>query len=115
MENKGKILCIVLTFFGTIILLAAALFAYLWIKNPLNIREAIFSKKVIENYDHPLLNEEQEKILNNLGIDTSALPTTVTPEMEKCMVEKLGASRVDAIKKGSPVGTADLLKAKSCL
>ncbi len=64
---------------------------------------------------HPLLNEEQEKLLETIGIDVGSLPTEVTPEMEKCFIETLGAERVKEIMEGASPGPMDLFKAKGCL
>jgi len=64
---------------------------------------------------HPLLNEEQEKLLETIGVDVENLPTKVTPEMEKCFIETLGAERVKEIMEGASPGPIDFFKAKGCL
>jgi hypothetical protein len=66
-------------------------------------------------YDHPLLNADQEKTLENLGVDVSTLPTTISPAMEKCFYEKLGQDRAKEIVDGATPGPMDIFKAKDCL
>lgn len=64
---------------------------------------------------HPLLNEDQENTLENYGVDISKLPTSISPEMEKCFIEKLGQERADEIIGGDSPGAMEILKARSCL
>ncbi len=64
---------------------------------------------------HPLLNEQQEQTLENFGIDPAKLPTQITPQLEACFTEKLGAARVKAIQGGEQPNVIDFFKAKSCL
>ncbi|PIR66791.1 MAG: hypothetical protein COU51_02140 [Parcubacteria group bacterium CG10_big_fil_rev_8_21_14_0_10_36_14] len=121
MKNEGKILCIVLTFFGTILLLVVILFAYLWIKNPFGIKDTLFKSSAekigstSQTYDHPGLTDSQESLLRSVGIDPAKLPEKLTPELESCFIAKLGEKRVNEIKAGSEIGPLDLLKANSCL
>ncbi len=49
---------------------------------------------------HPSLSPAQEEALGNIGVDVGKLPTTITPVMEACFTEKLGAARVAEIKSG---------------
>lgn len=72
-------------------------------------------KEESKNYDHPLLSDEQEKILDTIGIDSSIIPTEITPEMQKCFIEKLGAERVNEILEGDTPGIMEIFKAKSCI
>ena len=67
------------------------------------------------SYDHPLLSTEQEKMLESMGIDTTEIPTQITPAMEQCAIEALGEERVNEIKSGATPGISDYLKAKHCL
>lgn len=62
-----------------------------------------------------LLNSEQEKALESIGVDPSVLPTEVTPELEKCLIDKVGAKRAEEISKGSEPTAMDFLKASACL
>jgi len=65
---------------------------------------------------HPLLSKDQEDTLENFGIDPAKLPTEITPAMESCFTDKLGADRVAEIKSGqSEPGVMDFLKAQSCI
>lgn len=64
---------------------------------------------------NPLITPEQEKTLQSMGIDTTKLPTEVTPALEECFTQKLGVQRADEIKKGSTITPMDILKAGSCL
>lgn len=65
--------------------------------------------------DHPLLNKEQEEILENIGVDVSQLPTEISEEMQNCFLEKLGAERAEELINGATPGPLDILKAKDCL
>ena len=64
---------------------------------------------------NPLLNESQEIMLENLGIDVSKLPTEITPAMQACFMEKLGQERAIEIVNGSTPGTLEIMKVSSCL
>ena len=68
-----------------------------------------------EKVDNPLLNDEQEKILENLGVDVSQLPTAISPAMAECFIEKLGAERANELIEGATPGPLDIFKAKDCL
>ncbi len=79
------------------------------------------SSKLVENISeesynkHPLLSEEQEKMLENYGIDVSQLPSTISPEMEACFIDKLGQERTNQIIAGQSPTPMEVLKARSCL
>lgn len=64
---------------------------------------------------NPLITSEQEKTLQSMGIDTAKLPTEITPAMENCFVQKLGAQRAKEIESGSAITPMDFLKASSCI
>lgn len=107
--------------FFVLIVLAAAAVAYVAIAKPFGISPAAVSGAVFgtgdvkeSSYDHPALSEEQEIFLENVGVDTTQIPTEITAEQEACAVEKLGQERVDEIKAGASPGTSDYLKAGSC-
>lgn len=82
--------------------------------NVLEVPKAIISPPTESSYDHPLLNTEQEIMLESVGVDTADIPTQVTPTQEQCSVEALGQARVDAIKAGATPSLTDYLKAKHC-
>lgn len=67
------------------------------------------------NDKHPLLNDQQENLLETFGVDVTKLPTEITPAMEACFTEKLGIERVKEIKAGESPGALDFFKAKSCI
>lgn len=71
--------------------------------------------EVVQEDANPLLNESQESSLEAVGINPSKLPSEITPAMEVCFVEKLGAERAQEIKNGDSPTATDYLKAKSCL
>lgn len=62
-----------------------------------------------------LLSEEQEKTLESWGVDVALLPTEITPEMQTCLVEKIGEERIGAIMSGDKPSALELFKAKGCL
>ena len=64
---------------------------------------------------NPLLNSDQEKMLESIGVNPETLPSELTPEMEKCLIEKVGAQRADEIVKGDKPTAIDLFKAGACL
>jgi hypothetical protein len=64
---------------------------------------------------NPLLNESQEDTLELIGVDPSGLPSEITPAMQICFVEKLGAKRAQEIADGDSPTPADYVKAKACL
>lgn len=64
---------------------------------------------------HPLLNNEQEKILKTFGVNVDQLPTEISPAMAECFIEKLGATRAEELVNGATPGPLDIFKAKDCL
>jgi len=66
-------------------------------------------------YDHPLLNDAQEKTLYEMGVDTSKLPTSISQSMQKCLVEKVGEVRAKEIVNGATPSASEIYKAKDCL
>ncbi|MCR4306486.1 MAG: hypothetical protein NUV42_00800, partial [Candidatus Yonathbacteria bacterium] len=62
-----------------------------------------------------LLSPEQEKAVEALGIDPAVLPSEITPAMEQCFYEKLGAERANEIKAGAEPTAGDYFKARACL
>jgi hypothetical protein len=131
------VVIVVITMILTLVIAALALFSYLLIKNPLNIRGMIFSRWLGENETTQIdsteavtpdmgqansdqqpasnlpISPEQKKALEDVGIDPNAI--SITPEMEACFIEKLGHTRVEEIKNGSIPNQLDIFKARSCL
>ncbi len=117
-------------FLGVIFFIVIGILVYLFIADPFELKPifkminipVINEKKTDDKMQstpigdkNPLLSLEQEKVLESFGVDPAALPTEITPEMEKCFREKLGDERVnEIIKIGSP-DMADFFKARSCL
>lgn len=109
---------------GGIFFLLIVLGVYLFVADPFEIRpfiERIQSNeepKASKNTpadDHPYLNEEQEELLSNFGIDPAAFPTEITPEIEACAREKLGDERIGELMQGAePTGT-DVFRLRGCL
>ena len=104
-----------------ILLVGGGIYAYLNLKPFLTSTSSTNANQTVINRQtsgdkHPLLTPAQEATLEKIGIDPAKLPTTITPAMEDCFIEKLGANRVEAIKTGqeSP-NPIDFFKAKSCL
>ena len=116
-----------------IILLSVIALVVIFVFNPGDLRTKIISQGVnsflthtLDDYvpsspgstseaDHPLLNDEQEKILENFGVDVSQLPTEISVEMQSCFIEKLGAERAEELVNGATPGPLDIFKAKDCL
>lgn len=134
-------LIILTTMILTSVIMAGSFVYYVYKANPFNVQACIITsvllptaqddegvevtsdkttlgsaeKTTIEKVDHPLLSDAQEESLKSAGVDVGALPTSITPEMEKCFTEKLGEKRVEEIKSGSALGPLDVLKGSSCL
>lgn len=61
------------------------------------------------------LSPSQKYFLEKAGIDPASLPSTISPELENCLVETVGEERANQIKGGDVPTITDLLKAKTCL
>ena len=61
------------------------------------------------------LSPAQKLFLEKAGIDPASLPTTISPELENCLVSAVGEERANQIKAGDVPTITDLLKAKTCL
>lgn len=64
---------------------------------------------------HPLLNESQEKQLESYGVNVEQLPSSITPGMEACFIEKLGQERSNEIVAGDSPSAFEVIKARECL
>lgn len=64
---------------------------------------------------NPMINEDQEKLLESIGVDVEALPSEITPQMQECFVKTLGEQRANEIANGDSPTLVDALKAKECL
>ncbi|MEK7614033.1 MAG: hypothetical protein AAB439_04130 [Patescibacteria group bacterium] len=70
---------------------------------------------VVTEDAHPLLNDSQEQALQNLGIDPTKLPATLTASQEECFIGKLGQARVDEIIAGDTPTALEVLNSSGCL
>lgn len=61
------------------------------------------------------LTPGQRQTLAALGIDEADLPATLTPALEACLVDKLGADRVAEVKAGETPTVIEGMKAATCL
>ena len=59
--------------------------------------------------------DRQEKVLRTFGIDSSSLPTELTAEQERCIIEKIGQVRANEILEGDIPTPAEIFKASSCI
>ena len=117
----------VLTLLGIVgvafVAVAIALIAYIVIAKPFgiewqNIPSAISQPQQNDGAtpsNNPLLTPEQEAALQNLGVDTSALPTAISPAQMECAIAALGEARVQEIVTGAELTLMDVYKAKGCL
>ncbi len=80
-----------------------------------SVETPIVNTKPSTTTTRPLLNAEQEKNLQKYGIDTTQLPSKITPAMQSCFYEKLGEARAQEIVNGAEPGAMDILKAKDCI
>ena len=135
-----KFFIVLLIFFLSAIITLVGLAFYIYKQNPFNIQACLISSmlnasSIIDNkigdsqpntateavetapaqFDHPFLSPNQEAMLENAGIDVSALPTTLSPEMKACGINALGEDRINKIINGAAPSPLDLLRVKSCL
>jgi len=120
-----KILNVIFVFLGVVFFILILIAAYFIIADPFDLKPIIKiidlpSKADILNETgvidrNPLLDSDQEKTLQTFGVDPAALPSEITPEMEKCFVGYLGEARVNEIMHGSEPTITDFFKARSCI
>lgn len=122
-NNMKKLLIalIILLIIIITVLIGGGIYAYLKLKpffissSSINTNQEVVNTNQTPTDKNPLLTPSQEATLEKIGIDPAKLPTTITPAMEDCFVQTLGADRVNAIKSGASPTTIDLFKAKSCI
>ncbi|MBM3257975.1 MAG: hypothetical protein FJZ05_02055 [Candidatus Nealsonbacteria bacterium] len=122
MKNILKIIFIILGVVFTMLVIAVIVF---FVLDPFNLKPLL--SNLFANLQtslpastggsdkHPFLSEDQEKLLETIGVNPEGLPTEITPEMEKCFIETLGAERVKEIMEGAAPSPIDFFKAKGCL
>lgn len=119
--KKLLIALLIILFIVLIILIAGVFYAYYTLKPFLispsspSSDQTTTTQNITTGDKHPLLSPSQEATLEKIGIDPTKLPTTITPAMESCFVEKLGVERVQAIRDGAAPNPLDFFSAKSCL
>ncbi len=103
--------------------------AYLWFADPWNLRPLVSAfvspqlksqmPRSIDRGDRPqapaYLSDQQVMMLETAGIDTSALPSTISPETEACLVGVVGDERAAEIRGGSAPSARELFEARACL
>ena len=127
----------IIQFLSIIILLSIIFFIVIVIFNPSGSRDKLVSRILnsylsskIENYsslpkdappfeerefDHPLLNDVQEQMIYELGVDTSKLPTEISDDMKNCFIENLGQERANELVNGGSPTEIEVYKARDCL
>ncbi|MFA6307655.1 MAG: hypothetical protein WCS88_03090 [Patescibacteria group bacterium] len=128
----------ILQFLGILVLLVILGLIIIFVFNPANSRDKLIANAInsylskqidgykaipkedrvpyeASNYNNPLIPDQQEKVLYDMGVDVASLPTEITPAMSKCFIEKLGQDRTTEIVNGAIPSAIDLFKAKDCL
>lgn len=120
-----KFLQVLFITLGVIFSLLLAVGAYLYVADPYGLKPIIKSLKgessstaspasSSASNKNPILTAEQAQALKAAGIDPATLPSTITPEMEKCFFAQLGATRANEIKGGAQPTMSDYFTARSC-
>ncbi|MEA3248786.1 MAG: hypothetical protein U9Q03_00315 [Patescibacteria group bacterium] len=136
MKTFLTVLKIFLMSMGVVFLIVLGIIAYVIIADPFNLRgitqPADLASGVINeivpdggtaaaptisdpNDKNPLLTPDQEAFAESIGIDPATLPTEVTPEMESCLIDAVGAERAAEIKAGAAPSAFEIFKARGCL
>ena len=112
---------IVICLFVAIVIVILALAAYIWFANPYGVRSVLQKQiapqtvQIDESYDHPMLDDSQEKQLRDIGIDPAELPEEVTDEQIDCAVEVLGEQRAAELEKTQDPRPDEILRLMKCL
>lgn len=117
---------IIITFFailGVIFFLLILVGVYFFVTDPLGLKPLFLDtapapasssgSEVVDK--NPVLSPAQEKVLETVGIDPAAVPTSITPEQEACFKEVLGEVRVAEIIDGATPSPLELLQGKRCI
>ncbi|HZJ42088.1 MAG TPA: hypothetical protein VFD51_03750 [Patescibacteria group bacterium] len=119
-----KILNVFFVFLGVIFFLIIVALSYLWIADPFNIKPMFMTTEdsIGNEYEdsanidaHPLLNDSQESMLKSAGINPASLPREITPELEACVVDKIGEARTREIVAGATPSVSEVIQAQTCL
>lgn len=116
--------------FGVIFLILMLIGVYLFVTDPYGLKPLLFGVTVPAQNNSASnsntqtgqdasggfqLSNAQVQALISLGIDPSAVPSSISAEQEACFVGVLGEARVGEIKAGAVPNAFEFLKAKSCL
>lgn len=129
----------IMNILGLVFLVAMIGLFVIFLANPMNLRNRILAN-IINSYlsnningyapassdlvsedsgvvadKNTLLSADQEKALENIGVNVESLPQELTPAMQACFVQKLGENRTKEIVSGSAPSAVDFFKAKDCL
>lgn len=119
MKLALKIIRIFLMVMGVIFLLLLGVATYVIVADPFELRGLVGGARPDGGTDtsdrNPLLSPEQEAFVESIGIDPATLPQEITPEMESCLIEAVGAERASQIQGGATPSAFEILKAKGCL
>lgn len=122
---------------GVIFFLILIGLGYFIIADPLNIRPVVMSlytadempvstdnnttnttvegNSTVPGINTGILNDQQEKALESVGISPESVPTQFTPEQIECFIGVLGEERVNDIKAGDTPTAAEFYQAKDCV
>ena len=75
---------------------------------------AVLNEDAVSSYDHPSLTNQQEVILESIGIDPQDVPTEISPAQQKCAVDILGEERATEIVTGGTPTVSEIFKVKPC-
>ncbi len=131
MKTFLTVIKVFLMVMGAIFLIILGIAAYVIVADPFGLRDIIKPAEVTtesgetggadrtgdaEAVDkNPLLTPEQENFAESIGIDPATLPTEITPEMESCLIDAVGAERAAEIQGGATPTPIEIFRAKGCL
>ena len=110
----------ILASFGVIFLIIILLIGIFIIVKPygvdiIKIIPIVLDENPKSSYDHPFLTNQQELLLESVGIDPKNIPTEITPALHDCAILILGEKRMKEIASENNPTISELLKLKSCL
>ena len=122
-----KLWKIIVGFLAIVGALTIALGAYMYFIDPFGLKALLQPVVTPATNNQPInepdatgttqynLSPAQKFFLQKAGIDPNALPKTISPALENCLVNAVGEERAAQIKAGEVPTITDLLKAKTCL
>ncbi len=118
---------------GVLFLVFLIFLSYFFIADPFGLKPLLFGSPAsmqssgVSNTDENTTNDTSDtsggfelssaqiEALVALGIDPSAVPSSISAEQEACFVGVLGEARVGEIKAGAVPSAFEFMKAKSCI